>query len=131
MLLAFGLDRDARVDQALRDLGILGLDRGVVLTIRPAIAHGFAIKRDLAHAAAVHCRHKLGIRHCEALEGVARPAEQVEQREDQQEQHQPEGNISCVTQGFSPKIRIPVRLAQGVLIINRDHGPIFNDIIKA
>ena len=112
LLLAFRLDRNTLVDQSLRDFGILGSDRGVIGPVRGPVAHHLAIQRHLTDRSRVNRRDEFGIRHGPALERVSGTTEQVEQRQDQQEQHQPEGYISCVAQGFSPKNSIVLHLSQ-------------------
>src|SRR6056297_2012181 len=102
LFLRLGVDRDIGLDQHVGQFGILGLDGNVFLAIRAAKAHVFAIQRNLTYIAILNRRDELGILDRLALERVPRATEQIEQCQYQQEQNQPEGDISCVAQGNSP-----------------------------
>ena len=99
LLLLFGPDRDVVRDEKLSDFSIFRLDRHVVL--RPlAKAHLLAVEGDVGHAAVFDGADEFGIADLAALQRVAGPAEEVEEGQNQQEQHDPEGDVSNVAQGY-------------------------------
>ncbi len=109
-LLAFRGDRDALVDQPARQVCVLGFDGHVVVAVLAAEAHLFAVDRHGRDVAVLDRLDELRIGDLAALKGVARTAEEVEQGHDQQQQNDPEGNVSCGAQkSFSSHARRPAR----------------------
>ena len=77
-------------------------DCDIVLAIRAAVSDLLAIKRGLRDIAALDCRDKLGIAFGVAHRVFGIAAEQIEQRKHQQEQDDPEYDVTCVAQGDTP-----------------------------
>ena len=102
LLLLFGPNRNVVFDQKRGDLCIFRLDRHVILIVRPTKANLFAIQRCLRDFAILHGGHKIRIGNLSALQSAAGAVEQVEQRQDQQKQNNPERDIACIAQRKSP-----------------------------
>ena len=102
LLLTFGRHRHVVGNQKVRDLCILGLDRHVIASIGAAIADLLTVQRRPADLLVFHGPDKFRIADILALQGVSGSAEQVEKGQYQQEQNDPESDVSRVAQGMSP-----------------------------
>ena len=115
LLLLFGAHRNVIGNQQVRHFGIFRLDGHEILG-PAAEPHLFTIQRDIADRTILDRVHKLGIADFAALQRVSRSAEQVEQRQNQQKQNNPKGDITCISQGNSPNTDSRQASAYGVTL---------------
>ena len=95
-------DDDFVVQKRLGHVHISGLDGHLLLAIRAAEQNTLAVQRHGVHSAAFDLRDKVRIGCCAGIGRRLTTREQVEQRQDQDEQNDPKGDISRVTQGDTP-----------------------------
>ena len=107
LLLGARFDGDVVVDQKLGQLGIAGFDRQIVGTIRLAESHLLTIQCHISDIPILYGGDEFGIADFVVLQRPAGPAEQVEQRQHKQHQDNPEGEVTNISQGNSPKFTWP------------------------
>ena len=98
LFLRLGLDRDVLFNEKRCHFGIAGQDRHIVFAVCPAEHGALSVERDRRHSAIFNSGDEVGIAPALALHRARAAAEDVEQRQNQQKQHDPENDIARVTQ---------------------------------
>ncbi len=102
LFLRLGPNFDVLGDQPFGDLFVLRLDGCIGASILSAHENPLAINGDAGHLPFIDALHELGIRQIARGLGGGRAVEHVEKKQNQQEQHNPEGDIACVAHRGTP-----------------------------